>query len=429
MPSPATTSAAPPGLDGSNETGSPHPATQASIRQAAAQQVPGRSVNTTWTYTLGSIVFILLVVDATLATEILHVFSLKNDVASGFLLATLVCAVAAQIRYCWFLRAGLGGGLPAASWTIALLVPSAAVWLLGPLTPTSALLTALPLWLATCLVACLLPQRQRWLALVAGLALSLLQPVAGIALNGQASFFPPDPGTWILFAYAAFMPFVLLSSLWWWRVVVELDRHRQMAGELAVAQERLRFAADLHDIQGHHLQVIALKSELAERLLTINVDAARENIHQVRLIAKQAMEETRLLVSGYREIALDNELENACEVLAAAGAQCELSVGILPGTPAARQTLAMAVRETTTNILRHSNATRVSITLTDAAHGFTLSISNNGVASQTPSTSTPGSGLTGLRERVGALGGTLTTTTDTDRFEVLVWVPGKGTIA
>ena len=429
MPTSATTPAALLELDAGSQTGSPHPATQASARQAPASQVPGSSVNTTWAYTLGSIVFILLALDATLVAGVLQDFSLKHDVVTGFLLAALVCAVATQIRYCWFLRAGLGGGLPGPAWTIALLVPSAGVWLLGLLTPADAMLTALPLWLAACLLACLLPQRQRWLALAAGLAISLLQPAAGFVLNGQASGFPPDPGTWMLFAYAIFMPFVLLSSLWWWRVVVELDRHRQMAGELAVAQERLRFAADLHDIQGHHLQVIALKSELAERLLTVNVDAARENIHQARLIAKQAMEETRSLVSGYREIALDNELENACEVLTAAGARCELAAGSLPGTAAARQTLAMAVREATTNILRHSNATRVSITLTDAEHGFTLSISNNGVASQTPSTRTPGSGLAGLRQRVGALGGTLRTTTDTDCFEFLVWVPGKGTIA
>src|SRR5690606_35384605 len=128
-------------------------------------------------------------------------------------------------------------------------------------------------------------------------------------------------------------------------------------------RERLRFAADLHDIQGHHLQVIALKSELAERLLDTNPDAAREHIHETRTIARQALEETRSLVYGYRDVALADELENAREVLAAAGARCELDIGVLPDDAEARRTLALVVREATTNILRHSAATKAWIRL------------------------------------------------------------------
>ncbi|MBF2720921.1 histidine kinase, partial [Psychrobacter sp. NG254] len=171
------------------------------------------------------------------------------------------------------------------------------------------------------------------------------------------------------------------------------------------------FASDLHDIQGHHLQVIALKSELAERMLAIDPEAAREHIHETRMIAKQALEETRSLVAGYREVELDNELENAREVLAAAGAQCDLAVG--------------TVREATTNILRHSEATQVSIQLDSNDSESTLVISNNELRSSASAGEVLGSGLVGLRSRVATLGGTLDTAVDDagDRFELSVRIP------
>lgn len=386
----------------------------------------GRSVRTTWTYTLGSIVFILVVLDAMLLAMAAESFTAKYDVAAGLLLVTFLAAVVTQVRYAWFLRAGLGGGLPAAGWTAALLAPAAVAWVLGLFTQADALLWVLPLWLAASLLACLLPLWPRIGVLGAGLAAALLHPVLHSLVNGADYGFPGNPGVRMLLVYAAGMPLVLLSSLWWWRVVVELDRHRLMAGELAVAQERLRFAADLHDIQGHHLQVIALKSELAERLLPIDAEAARANIHETRLIAKQALEETRTLVSGYRETSLENELENAREVLTAAGAVCQLQLASIPTHPAVHKALAMTVREATTNILRHSEATTAAITLADSRGGTTLTIGNNGAASPSPGT---GTGLLGLRERLEALGGTLETSQDTGRFELQAWVPSKGKLS
>ncbi|MHA7176785.1 histidine kinase [Arthrobacter sp. Sr24] len=387
----------------------------------------GRSVRTTWTYTLGSIVFVLLVLHFMLLSFVASDFTATHDVVSGLLLLVLVFAVAIQVRYCWFLQAGLGGELPHTAWTVAMLLTSGAVWALGLLTPDSALIAAIPLWLAVSLIACLLPKRQRWLT-VAGGVLSLL---AFAAIHhywmGPSDPIPHDYPSRLLLVYSAGMPLFLISSLWWWQVVVELDRHRLMAGELAVAQERLRFAADLHDIQGHHLQVIALKSELAERLLDRNPEAARENIHQTRLIAKQALEETRSLVSGYRETSLADELENAREVLTAAGAHCELTLESLPAEAAAQQALAMTVREATTNILRHSEATHATMTVASAHGGVQLTIRNDG-GDGTPSSMsvTPGTGLLGLRERLEAAGGTLETTMGTDHFEVQAWVPSKG---
>lgn len=390
---------------------------------------PGRSVRTTWTYTLGSIVFVLVVLDATLLGLAVESFNAQFDAVSSLLVLSLLVSVVAQIRYCWFLRAGLGGGLPRPLWTTALLVPALLVWALGLFAPADALMWALPLWLGITLIACLLPPRPRMTVLGAGLVVSLLHPFIYSLVNSAPYDLPDNPGTRMLLVYAAGMPLLILSSLWWWRIVVELDRHRLLAAELAVAQERLRFAADLHDIQGHHLQVIALKSELAERLLEGNPDAAREHIHETRLIAKQALEETRSLVSGYRETVLENELENAREVLSAAGAHCELTLDALPSSPALRTALAMTVREATTNILRHSEATHAAITLATTADCCTLTIGNNGVSGPTTSQPSSGNGLTGLRERVEALDGKLQITVDAERFELQASVPTKGTIA
>jgi two-component system sensor histidine kinase DesK len=263
------------------------------------------------------------------------------------------------------------------------------------------------------------------LLLAAGLALLLAHPLLAATLSGSTYEFSIGVSGWLLPVYGLLLPVMLLSSLWWWEIVVKLDQHRLTAAELAVTRERLRFAADLHDIQGHHLQVIALKSELAERLLDIDVEAARANIHETRLIAKQALEETRLLVAGYREVALDEELENAREVLSAAGADCELDVDALPADAELHRALAMTVREATTNILRHSSATRAAIRLRVTSDGCALSISNNGVSDAGGADDARGSGLSGLRDRVAALGGQLDAAAIGDRFELRVQVPAR----
>ena len=384
---------------------------------------PGHGVKTTWTYTLGSIVFVLLVLDVMLLGLALNAIEEADDAVSWVVLLALLVSVGAQIRYCWFLRAGLGGGLPRPAWTAALLLPAAVVWACDFVSADIPLWRAVPLWLAISLAACLLPRWQKWWLLAAGLAVALIPFCVQVQLF-TLNTVPQHQSYVLLLFYSALTPIMVISGLWWWRVVVELDKHRLIAGELAVAQERLRFAADLHDIQGHHLQVIALKSELAERLLSRDPQAARENIHQTRLIAKEALEETRSLVSGYRDVALANELENAREVLTASGAECELLVDGLPSTPEAHRALAMTVRETTTNILRHSNAKRVSIALATTTDGTTLDINNDGVAATAVAGN--GTGLLGLRERLESLGGTLATAIHTNTFELRAWVPTEG---
>lgn len=387
-----------------------------------------RSVHTTWLYTLSSIVFFVGFFAGFVALIMLEAYSTAPSALGAALIVLQLVAGAVLIRFCWFLQVGRGGGLPGAAWTTALFVPAVTAWVLGLFSPGYELLAATSLWAACCLVVCLLPKPWRWPALGASAIVFVAHPViATVALDAP---FPYATGgsVWAISIYALTLPFMLLSSLWWWEIVVELDRHRRSAAELAVTQERLRFASDLHDIQGHHLQVISLKSELAERLLARDPGAAREHIHEVRLIAKDALEETRSLVAGYRQVSLADELENAREVLTAAGADCELRLGELPTDATTRSALASVVREATTNILRHSAATQVSIVLSsDPISGrCELVIANDGASAEAVRGSgAAGSGLAGLRERLAAVGGTIETLTDASgaRFELRVSVP------
>ncbi|MEV8252933.1 histidine kinase [Rhodoglobus sp. NPDC076762] len=389
-----------------------------------------RGVRVTWNYTLGSIVFFYIVLNAIVILNMLVAFAASRSPIDAALIALAVAAAAAQVRGCWFLRTERGRGIPNSVWLVALLAPAVAVWVLGLFRPEIGFLATLPLWMAVCVIAPLLPRRQLWSVLGGGLAISIAHPLLSTTVFGNPMSAGVTGDFWLVLFYGLLLPVMILTGLWWWDIVVTLDRLRSSAAELAVTEERLRFASDLHDIQGHHLQVIALKSELAERMLAIDPEAAREHIHETRMIAKQALEETRSLVAGYREVELDNELENAREVLAAAGAHCDLVIGRMPDDADVRRALGLAVREATTNILRHSEASHVSIQLTSSDTESTLVISNNELRSSASAGDTPGSGLVGLHSRVTALGGELASEVDAsgDRFELSVNIPARSRV-
>lgn len=380
------------------------------------------SVHATWVYTLGSIVFFFLVLDGVLLIRGLSALSRSHSSIDVLIVVFTLASTIVQVRFCWFLREGLGGGLPHTAWTATLFAASVPALVLGLFSPDLWHVAPLPLWLSVVLVACLLPERTRWNVLGAGVAITI-----GSYLLAKATL-PSTVDTALgdrdiaIFLFAAFMPVAVILSLWWWNIVIELDRHRRSAAELAIAKERLRFAADLHDIQGHHLQVIALKAELAERMLQRDPAAAREQLRETRLIASEALQETRSLVAGYREVGLDDELENAREVLSAAGAACELRIRALPASATARRALAYVVREATTNIIRHSSASTVTISVESDGGCYRLTISNDGV-DPASAVDASGTGLDGLRTRVENQGGTFATTLDAGRFELIATIP------
>ncbi|MCW2287068.1 two-component system sensor histidine kinase DesK [Leucobacter luti] len=394
------------------------------------EPTPGAGVNATWNYTLGSIVFLFVAMDLIIILDLLGRFS---ETRSGTDLALVtVCSLAAavRIRFCWFLRDRRDGALPETWWTVALFAPALVAWGLAFVAPETALFATVQLWLSGVLWAFFVRWRLRLVALALLLGV-VVTPVAVHAAQGipQTSQIFGALSGFVLF-YGVMLPAMLYASLWMWRVVWRLDEARQLGAELAVTQERLRFAADLHDIQGHHLQVIALKAELAERTMGSAPEQAAAQLSEIRIIAKEAMEETRSLVAGLREVGLQSELENVSEVLTLSGAACTLAVSSDPAAPEAQRVLAFAVREATTNILRHSSASWAAISLTDVRGGTELVVTNDGVAG-TPERAGGGSGLVGLRKRVQAIGGTLDAVAGAERgsepaqhtFELRVWIP------
>ena len=187
--------------------------------------------------------------------------------------------------------------------------------------------------------------------------------------------------------------------------VAELKAAREELARLAVSEERLRFARDLHDLLGHSLSLITLKSELAGRLLPAAPQKAATEVHDIEGVARQALREVREAVAGYRRPTLDEELAGASEMLEAAGISCRIEneVGVLPNEVDA--VLAWAVREGTTNVIRHSRAKHCQIRLGHEDHEIYAEITDDGEGSRGDDEEASGSGLSGLAERVATYAG------------------------
>jgi two-component system, NarL family, sensor histidine kinase DesK len=191
--------------------------------------------------------------------------------------------------------------------------------------------------------------------------------------------------------------------------VAELRSAREELARLAVSEERLRFARDLHDLLGHSLSLITLKSELAGRLLPAAPEKAATEVHDIEGVARQALREVRQAVAGYRRPTLDEELAGASEMLEAAGISCRMEnkTGVLP--KAVDAVLAWAVREGTTNVIRHSHAKHCRIVLARENEEIFAEITDDGGGYQKENREDSGSGLSGLAERVATFAGRVET--------------------
>ncbi|WP_328492321.1 histidine kinase [Streptomyces sp. NBC_00414] len=306
----------------------------------------------------------------------------------------------------WLVTAGAAGAVLA---TCALAVRNYGLWAVAPATVVAIVATYLS------------PDGRR--PLIAGAVLFALLPGAVVSLaagDGElahATLFPAG--------LVAFTAWVMLGPLWAWDTARRLDEARRLEGELAVKDERLRFAADLHDIQGHHLQVIALKSELAARLVAADPGRAAAEMREVRRLAADALSDTRAVVQGYRRTTLDDEIANATRVLAAAGIDARTTFE--PATAAtglaepARHLLGLVMREATTNVLRHSRARHAEVDYRVTGGLARLRVGNDG-ADQPPDTAR-GTGLHSLRERLRAAEGELTWDRDGEHFAVTAVLP------
>ncbi|WP_271404079.1 sensor histidine kinase [Kocuria palustris] len=403
------------------------------MTETAAAPRTGRGVRATWWYTWSSIAVMVLGLNGLTALWLGLLPSVPIALRAG-LIALVVLNAILQLRFSLLHRAGLWSGAAGTRTVVTLLVPAALTSLLCLAAAPRLLAGVLPLIVALSVLAAERPRP--WCAPLSAavVAALIVHGTVGSRIDPLLGDQPTSEQLEVLAGLdraaiylALFALLAILAGVWMWGVVQRLDEARSAEADLAVARERLRFAADLHDIQGHHLQVIALQAELAERLLERDPDAARQKLRETREIARQALEETRSLVQGLRQVSLVQELDNAADVLRAAGIDCRRRAEAEPQDPQIRQALGLAVREATTNILRHASAGSASYEVfreaTGAHDGTTwrLEIVNDG-ADAAPSAS-PGTGLQGLRERVESLNGTLTAQHRDGRFILEILLP------
>jgi two-component system, NarL family, sensor histidine kinase DesK len=187
----------------------------------------------------------------------------------------------------------------------------------------------------------------------------------------------------------------------------ELHAARDELARQAVTQERLRLARDLHDLLGHSLSMITLKSELAGRLIETQPARAAQEVREVEQAARQALREVREAVAGYRLPTLHGELEAASQLLAAAGIVTIIEAEAEMLAPAADAVLAWAVREGVTNVIRHSRAGQCTIRLSRERSVVFVEVINDGCREPASpmALAGAGSGLAGLAERAASQGG------------------------
>ncbi|GHE63945.1 two-component sensor histidine kinase [Streptomyces longispororuber] len=196
------------------------------------------------------------------------------------------------------------------------------------------------------------------------------------------------------------------------RTTVQLRQARATVAQLAANEERLRLARDLHDLLGHSLSLITLKSELAGRMLPGHPDRAAQQVADIEQVSRQALVDVRAAVTGYRRLTLPGQLAGARTALTAAGIEAAVPLEV-PGAAAPDEereaALAWALREAVTNVVRHSGAEHCAVTLhrrqTLAGPVLELAVEDDGVG-PAPGFG-HGNGLTGLTERLEAVGGVL----------------------
>ena len=171
-------------------------------------------------------------------------------------------------------------------------------------------------------------------------------------------------------------------------------------GQLALTAERERVARDVHDVLGHSLTVVTIKTELARRLVDADPERAKEELAQIQDLTRQALAEIRATVGGLRVVRLAEEVDSARMALEDAGIAAELPVNLTVVDPRHRITLAWVLREAVTNVIRHSQAGVCAVELGES----TLQVRDDGrgVGDQGE-----GNGIRGLRERVEQAGGRL----------------------
>ncbi|MFW5416114.1 hypothetical protein J0910_05770 [Nocardiopsis sp. CNT-189] len=204
-----------------------------------------------------------------------------------------------------------------------------------------------------------------------------------------------------------FVYYADLCLLWLLDLIGEAVAGRELRARFAASEERARIARDIHDLLGHSLSGIAVRSQLAARLAGRDPEAASAEMRGVQQAARDALGEVRAAVAGYREADLEAEVRSVGDVLSAVGARCDLRVD--EGVPAGLGGVAAwLVREAGTNAIRHARPRRFSAAVRRLPGAVEIEVANDGVPGRKGGACAEGSGLAGMRERAAAVGGTLT---------------------
>lgn len=298
----------------------------------------------------------------------------------------------------------------------------------GPLSTTQAWVAAVVLLALTALLSVLIGSgafgTTIYIAVVAIMTLPTRQGWSLVAAMVVAvELLPRIVPTWESDVFFAFQ--LLISAAAAWGVTQVFRRNHELAlarkqlADLAIIAERERMSRDMHDILGHSLTVITIKTELAGRLLELDPARAAQEIAEVEALARRALADVRSTVGGLRQVDIADELTNAASALAAADIEADLPGDAAVVPPAHRELFGWTLREAVTNVVRHSRASRCRVAL--SATG--ISIVDDGVGPARVQ-NRDGNGLRGLGERVDAAGGSLTVRrVSSGGFAVEVTVP------
>lgn len=235
----------------------------------------------------------------------------------------------------------------------------------------------------------------RWCAFLSlcALGLTLVAPV-------------PLPYNLVAFGFPAVIIWVVALTC-----LADIERERQTdqlrvenvrVEHLATAAERERLARDLHDALGQTLTEVVVRSQLARKVTAKDPDRAAKELAEIERAARRSLDEVRSAVKGWREVRIDDELAIAERALGAGEVRVHIERDPAFNPPPTTETaLALALREATTNVVRHANASNCRIAFSRDGIFDVVEVSDDGVGTPAPD----GEGLTGMRERVVALGG------------------------
>ena len=247
---------------------------------------------------------------------------------------------------------------------------------------------------------------------------------------------------WLLLTLPTFFAGMATTGIRQMAILIgQLREARAQVARLAANEERLRLARDLHDLTGHSLSTITLKAELAQRMLakardaapegaTPGLDAALTEIAEIEQVSRQTLTDIRQAVSGYRRATLAVEVASAHAALDAAGIKLDAAPEVAAATgefdAQSEAALAWSLREAVTNAIRHSGADLVRVTLARTGEEMVLTVRNDGrglAATVGDTDDCGGHGLTGLRERLDAVGGRLSVGGSDGDFRLVAAAP------